>query len=92
MTADVLDLLPPGIGSGVRSFYRTVICHVPAVYAGLYAAFSAPEAARGPAVRRWPPSRSGACSIWSPSSGRTSWCPSSTLPPSSPAGSAHAVR
>ncbi|MFF9348759.1 galactosyldiacylglycerol synthase [Streptomyces sp. NPDC014734] len=38
-TVDVLDLLPAGVGSGLRTFYRTVICHLPAVYAGLYAAF-----------------------------------------------------
>ncbi|MEU9321902.1 galactosyldiacylglycerol synthase [Streptomyces sp. NPDC048295] len=38
-TVDVLDLLPTGIGSGLRSFYRSVICRAPLVYAGLYAAF-----------------------------------------------------
>ncbi|MGW1408768.1 MGDG synthase family glycosyltransferase [Streptomyces sp. NPDC002403] len=38
-TIDVLDLLPTGIGSGLRSFYRSVICRAPLVYAGLYAAF-----------------------------------------------------
>ncbi|AEN13730.1 MULTISPECIES: galactosyldiacylglycerol synthase [unclassified Streptomyces] len=38
-TVDVLDLLPPGVGRGLSTFYRTVICHAPAVYAGLYAAF-----------------------------------------------------
>jgi UDP-N-acetylglucosamine:LPS N-acetylglucosamine transferase len=38
-TVDVLDLLPTGIGSGLRSFYRSVICRTPLVYAGLYAAF-----------------------------------------------------
>lgn len=38
-TVDVLDLLPPGIGSGLRSFYRSVICRMPVVYAGLYTAF-----------------------------------------------------
>ncbi|MEV6793440.1 galactosyldiacylglycerol synthase [Streptomyces sp. NPDC051320] len=37
--ADVLELLPAGIGSGLRAFYRTVICHLPGFYAGLYAAF-----------------------------------------------------
>ncbi|MFF2327200.1 MULTISPECIES: galactosyldiacylglycerol synthase [unclassified Streptomyces] len=38
-TVDVLDLLPPGIGAGLRCFYRSVICRAPVVYAGLYAAF-----------------------------------------------------
>ncbi|MEU2133970.1 galactosyldiacylglycerol synthase [Streptomyces sp. NPDC018352] len=38
-TVDVLHLLPPGIGSGLRSFYRSVICRTPLIYAGLYAAF-----------------------------------------------------
>ncbi|MFB7915679.1 galactosyldiacylglycerol synthase [Streptomyces sp. NPDC056061] len=38
-TVDVLDLLPAGVGSGLRAFYRTVIRRLPAVYAGLYAAF-----------------------------------------------------
>ncbi|MEV8565309.1 galactosyldiacylglycerol synthase [Streptomyces sp. NPDC051322] len=37
--ADVLELLPAGIGSGLRTFYRTVICHLPGLYAGLYTAF-----------------------------------------------------
>ncbi|WP_335936231.1 MGDG synthase family glycosyltransferase [Streptomyces sp. PTD5-9] len=38
-TVDVLDLLPPGVGAGLRSFYRTVVRRAPVVYAGLYAAF-----------------------------------------------------
>ncbi|MEV6162398.1 galactosyldiacylglycerol synthase [Streptomyces sp. NPDC052052] len=38
-TVDVLDLLPPGLGGELRSFYRSVICRMPVVYAGLYAAF-----------------------------------------------------
>ncbi|MER6502785.1 galactosyldiacylglycerol synthase [Streptomyces sp. NPDC001455] len=38
-TVDVLDLLPPGAGAGLRAFYRTVIRRAPFVYAGLYAAF-----------------------------------------------------
>ncbi|MFI9625989.1 galactosyldiacylglycerol synthase [Streptomyces sp. NPDC052042] len=38
-TVDVLDLLPPGVGAGLRDFYRTVIRRAPFVYAGLYAAF-----------------------------------------------------
>jgi UDP-N-acetylglucosamine:LPS N-acetylglucosamine transferase len=36
---DVLDLLPGGIGGGLRSFYRTTIRQAPALYTGLYAAF-----------------------------------------------------
>ncbi|MBP0457762.1 MGDG synthase family glycosyltransferase, partial [Streptomyces montanisoli] len=36
---DVLDLLPAGVGGAVRAFYRTVIHHAPAVYAGIYATF-----------------------------------------------------
>ncbi|WP_031088933.1 MGDG synthase family glycosyltransferase, partial [Streptomyces sp. NRRL WC-3549] len=45
-TVDVLGLLPPGVGRGLSAFYRTVICHAPAVYAGLYAAFF--RAGQGP--------------------------------------------
>lgn len=37
--ADVLDLLPAGLGAALRSFYRGIITHLPAVYAGIYAAF-----------------------------------------------------
>ncbi|WP_069173868.1 MGDG synthase family glycosyltransferase [Streptomyces griseus] len=36
---DVLDLLPPGVGPGLRGFYRNAVRHAPALYAGLYAAF-----------------------------------------------------
>ncbi|MFE7356588.1 glycosyltransferase [Streptomyces sp. NPDC057543] len=38
-TVDVLDLLPAGIGRGLRSFYRTAVCRTPVVYSALYAAF-----------------------------------------------------
>ncbi|MDT3400849.1 galactosyldiacylglycerol synthase, partial [Streptomyces sp. B1866] len=37
--ADVLDLLPGGVGSGLRAFYRAAVRRAPVVYAGLYAAF-----------------------------------------------------
>jgi UDP-N-acetylglucosamine:LPS N-acetylglucosamine transferase len=37
--ADVLDLLPAGLGAALRSFYRGIITHLPAVYAGIYAVF-----------------------------------------------------
>ncbi|WP_225833793.1 galactosyldiacylglycerol synthase [Streptomyces sp. NK08204] len=37
--ADVLDMLPVGIGAGLRSFYRSAVRHVPLLYAGIYAAF-----------------------------------------------------
>ncbi|MFD3522408.1 galactosyldiacylglycerol synthase [Streptomyces sp. NPDC058653] len=43
---DVLELLPPGVGRGVREFYRGAVCHVPAVYAAVYAVFLRPG--RGP--------------------------------------------
>jgi UDP-N-acetylglucosamine:LPS N-acetylglucosamine transferase len=36
---DVLDLLPAGVGTGLRTSYRAVIGHLPALYAGVYAAF-----------------------------------------------------
>ncbi|MEU1124391.1 glycosyltransferase [Streptomyces sp. NPDC005899] len=39
LTVDVLDLLPPGVGAGLRGFYRNAIRRTPALYAGLYAAF-----------------------------------------------------
>ncbi|MET8180858.1 galactosyldiacylglycerol synthase [Streptomyces sp. NPDC005336] len=39
---DVLELLPAGIGPGLRSFYRTTIRHAPLVYAGIYRAFFRP--------------------------------------------------
>ncbi|WP_225849116.1 glycosyltransferase [Streptomyces sp. HPF1205] len=38
-TADVLALLPPPLGAGVRAFYRTTVRHFPVVYGGIYAAF-----------------------------------------------------
>lgn len=37
--ADVLDLLPAGLGTGLRASYRVVIGHLPALYGGVYAAF-----------------------------------------------------
>jgi UDP-N-acetylglucosamine:LPS N-acetylglucosamine transferase len=38
-TADILALLPPGVGSALRGFYRQTISHAPAVYDAIYAAF-----------------------------------------------------
>ncbi len=37
--ADVLDLLPAGLGRVIRSFYHVTISHVPALYAGIYQVF-----------------------------------------------------
>lgn len=37
--ADLLDLLPGGLGGALRASYRTVIRRAPALYAGVYAAF-----------------------------------------------------
>lgn len=37
--ADVLDLLPAGVGGGLRAAYRTVIERLPVLYAGIYRAF-----------------------------------------------------
>lgn len=37
--ADVLSLLPAGLGSALRSFYRGTITHLPALYAGIYEVF-----------------------------------------------------
>lgn len=37
--ADVLELLPRGIGAGIRSGYRVVIERAPLLYAGVYQAF-----------------------------------------------------
>ncbi|MFD7919333.1 galactosyldiacylglycerol synthase [Streptomyces sp. NPDC059740] len=37
--ADVLDLLPPGVGAGLRGFYQVAVRHLPALYGGLYAVF-----------------------------------------------------
>ncbi|MCP9210270.1 MGDG synthase family glycosyltransferase [Streptomyces sp. NEAU-Y11] len=39
---DVLDLLPAGVGAGLRSFYRTTIRRAPVLYAGIYRAFFRP--------------------------------------------------
>ncbi|PWJ09578.1 galactosyldiacylglycerol synthase [Streptomyces sp. NWU49] len=36
---DVLELLPAGVGAGLRGFYRSAVRHAPLVYAGIYAAF-----------------------------------------------------
>ncbi|WP_255947081.1 MGDG synthase family glycosyltransferase [Streptomyces odontomachi] len=40
--ADVLELFPAGVGSGLRSFYRTAVGRLPALYAGVYATFLRP--------------------------------------------------
>lgn len=37
--ADILDLLPAGIGGGLRAAYGVVISRVPLLYAGIYRAF-----------------------------------------------------
>jgi len=37
--ADVLDLLPVGLGGVIRSFYHLTISHLPALYAGIYQVF-----------------------------------------------------
>jgi UDP-N-acetylglucosamine:LPS N-acetylglucosamine transferase len=37
--ADVLDLLPAGLGGVIRSFYHLTISHLPALYAGIYQVF-----------------------------------------------------
>ncbi|MFI1164370.1 galactosyldiacylglycerol synthase [Streptomyces sp. NPDC020801] len=39
---DVLALLPHGLGSGLRGFYRTVVRDAPWVYAGIYGLFLRP--------------------------------------------------
>ncbi|MFI0816557.1 galactosyldiacylglycerol synthase [Streptomyces sp. NPDC021098] len=39
---DVLELLPAGIGPGLRAFYRTAVRRAPLVYAGIYRAFFHP--------------------------------------------------
>lgn len=44
--ADVLDLLPPGVGAALRGFYRTAVRRIPWLYDGIYAAFFRSE--RGP--------------------------------------------
>jgi UDP-N-acetylglucosamine:LPS N-acetylglucosamine transferase len=45
---DVLELLPAGVGAGLRSFYRTTIRRAPFVYAGIYRAFFRPGAGPRP--------------------------------------------
>src|SRR5436305_2185787 len=37
--ADVLDLLPAGLGRVIRSFYHATISHLPVLYAGIYQVF-----------------------------------------------------
>ena len=37
--ADVLDLLPMGLGRAIRSFYHATISHFPVLYAGIYQVF-----------------------------------------------------
>jgi UDP-N-acetylglucosamine:LPS N-acetylglucosamine transferase len=37
--ADVLSLLPAGLGPALRSFYHATITHLPALYAGIYEVF-----------------------------------------------------
>ena len=37
--ADVLDLLPAGLGRAIRSFYHATISHFPVLYAGIYQVF-----------------------------------------------------
>ncbi|MFJ8649496.1 galactosyldiacylglycerol synthase [Streptomyces sp. NPDC093546] len=50
LVRDVLTLLPPGAGPGVRSFYRFTVRHVPWLYELIYAVFLAPGPAEaGPA-------------------------------------------
>jgi len=47
---DVLELLPAGVGPGLRAFYRTAVRRAPVVYAGIYRAFfrSGPGHGGGP--------------------------------------------
>ncbi|MFR0354885.1 MGDG synthase family glycosyltransferase [Streptomyces sediminimaris] len=45
---DVLRLLPYGLGSGLRGFYKSSVCHFPWAYAGLYRAFLRPGTGRRP--------------------------------------------
>ncbi|QLH26072.1 galactosyldiacylglycerol synthase [Streptomyces sp. Rer75] len=45
---DVLELLPAGIGPGLRAFYRTAVRRAPVVYAGIYRAFFRSGPAPGP--------------------------------------------
>ncbi|WP_039947726.1 MGDG synthase family glycosyltransferase, partial [Streptomyces sp. NRRL S-118] len=51
LVRDVLTLLPPGAGPGVRSFYRFTVRHVPRLYELIYAVFLAPGPAEEPAPR-----------------------------------------
>ncbi|MBS2963350.1 hypothetical protein KGA66_09860 [Actinocrinis puniceicyclus] len=44
--ADILELLPPGVGGVLRGFYRTAVRRAPWLYDGIYAAFFQSE--RGP--------------------------------------------
>ncbi|MEU7281713.1 galactosyldiacylglycerol synthase [Streptomyces sp. NPDC045431] len=56
LVRDVLTLLPPGAGPGVRSFYRFTVRHAPWLYEAIYAAFLAPgppEGAAAPARGRF---------------------------------------
>lgn len=46
--ADVLDLLPAGVGDGLEVFYRTAVRRASWVYGGLYAAFFRPGAGPRP--------------------------------------------
>lgn len=45
---DVLELLPAGVGPGLRAFYRTAVRHAPVLYAGIYRAFFRPGHGGGP--------------------------------------------
>jgi UDP-N-acetylglucosamine:LPS N-acetylglucosamine transferase len=45
---DVLELLPAGIGPGLRAFYRTAVRRAPVVYAGIYRAFFRPGPGSAP--------------------------------------------
>ncbi|MEU0836778.1 hypothetical protein [Streptomyces sp. NPDC005969] len=36
---DLLDILPPGVGRGLRAAYRTALRHCPGAYAAVYSAF-----------------------------------------------------
>lgn len=38
-TADILALLPPGVGYALRGFYRQAVSHAPLVYDAIYTAF-----------------------------------------------------
>ncbi|CAM5397467.1 hypothetical protein SANTM175S_10410 [Streptomyces antimycoticus] len=79
---DVLELLPHGIGAGLRSFYRTTIRRAPAVYEGIYRASSAPAGAPGRGAPHWRRSPRTGCWTWWSGSGRTSSSRCSIWPPS----------